>query len=77
MLTAGQIREARALLRWDRSKLARRSSLPLATIERAETGDGEAPITVARQNTIRQVLSDAGIEFSTDPPGVRLREREP
>jgi hypothetical protein len=48
-----------------------------ATIIRAETTEGEAPITIVHENAIRRALSVAGVEFVTEDdggPGVRLRQ---
>ncbi len=76
-ITGRQIREARVLLKWDRSKLARRLALPLTVIERAERGDGEPHITTAQVVAIRGAFSAAGVDFTADPPSVRLRAPSP
>jgi hypothetical protein len=77
MLTGLQIRTARNLLRWAPHKLAERARLPTKTIERAESTEGEACITIAQENEIRRVLRAAGIEFIAENgggAGVRMRE---
>jgi transcriptional regulator with XRE-family HTH domain len=73
-ITGGQIRAARALLRWTAEELAERSKLGIATIRRAEAVDGPIPITVANADTIVRAFVEVGIEFiNGDAPGVRLR----
>ena len=75
MITGSQIREARALLGLQRNELAARvKSVTTATIARAETVDGEPPITIAQATAIRQTLVAAGIEF--EGVALRLRKRE-
>lgn len=77
MITGAQIREARALLGWSRSHLARLAKVQLATVQRAEASAGEAAITLAHQSAIRSLLEEAGVEFTNgDQPGVRLRKQE-
>jgi transcriptional regulator with XRE-family HTH domain len=72
-ITGGQIRAARALLRWTAEELAERSRLGVATIRRAEAVDDAVPITVANADTIVRAFEEAGIEFiNGDAPGVRL-----
>ena len=72
-ITGGQIRAARALLRWTAEELAERSKLGVATIRRAEAVDGPIPVTVANADTIVRAFEEVGIEFiNGDAPGVRL-----
>lgn len=74
-LTGHQIRKARALLGLQRNELAARmKSVTTATIARAETVDGEPPITIAQATAIRQILVAADVEFEGVAP--RLRKRE-
>lgn len=75
MLTGRQIREARHLLAWERTGMARRVGLPVTVIDRAEAEDGEANIAVAQE--IKSVFEKVGIEFTVDPPGAQLRTGEP
>ena len=73
-ICGGQIRAARALLRWTANDLAERSKLGIMTIRRAEAGDGPVPITVANAETIKRSLEAAGVEFTNgDAPGVRMK----
>ena len=77
-LTGGQIRSARALLRWNASDLARHSALGVNTIRRAEAVDGRTSLTVANELAVRRAFELAGIEFIEENgggPGVRLRKR--
>lgn len=76
MISAGQIRSARALLSWSAGDLADRAEVSWATIQRFEAAEG---IPASRSGTLEKVktaLEAAGIEFIGDPiasPGVRLR----
>ena len=78
MITAEQIRVARALLRWSAQDLADRSGIGFRTIQRFE---GERGIPGSRSKnlmTIRRVLEDAGVIFIDQEdgrgPGVQLRD---
>ncbi len=78
-ITGAQMRAARALIRWSAEDLAREAMLGVATIRRAEAGDGPVQMTAANAAAIARVLEAAGIEFITgngDGPGVRLRTRK-
>lgn len=77
-ITGRQIREARSLLGLQRNELAARAkTITTATIVRAESVDGEPPITSAQVAAIRLALDSAGIEFTIDPLGARLRTAGP
>lgn len=68
MITAAQIRAARALLHWKQVDLARESGLSEPTIKTAETG--RADLKVSTLSAITDALVKAGVEFlGTD--GVR------
>jgi transcriptional regulator with XRE-family HTH domain len=76
-LTSGQIRAARALLRWRAEDLARESGVGVATIRRAELADAETSLTGPNDMALRTALESAGIEFIDENgggPGVRLRK---
>jgi transcriptional regulator with XRE-family HTH domain len=76
-LTSAQIRAARSLIRWSAEDLARRSSLSVATIRRAELTDDETSMTAANDLAVRRALEAAGVEFIDENgggPGVRLRK---
>jgi ribosome-binding protein aMBF1 (putative translation factor) len=77
LLTGGQIRAARALLKWSAQDLARKSALGVNTVRRAEASEGETSLTTANELAARRALEDAGIEFIDENgggPGVRLRK---
>ena len=77
-ITGGQIRAARAFLRWRAEDLAEHSKLGVATIRRAEAVDGTVPITEANADAIVRAFEEAGVEFiHSDAPGVRLRPKRP
>lgn len=75
MLTAEQIRAARAMLRWEQSTLAEASGVSVETIKRLEKMDG--PLLETRVKTlsaIQQALEAAGVELTNgEAPGLRLR----
>jgi hypothetical protein len=76
-LTSGQIRAARAFLRWRAEDLARESAVGVATIRRAELAENETSMTAPNDIAIRRALEAAGVEFIDEDgggPGVRLRE---
>lgn len=78
MLTAAQIRAARALLRWTAQDLADRSALGVTTIRRAELAEGLTSLTVSNDLAVRRALETAGVEFIEENgggAGVRLRKR--
>src|SRR5829696_3028104 len=74
VITGLQIRTARSLLGWNRRCLARACRLRVETLARAESVDGEPPITIAHARVICAVLERAGVDFHTrGPTGVTLR----
>jgi transcriptional regulator with XRE-family HTH domain len=83
MITAPQLRAARALLGIDQLTLARRSNLSLPTIQRMESSGGLIRGNVDSLVKVIQALEDMGVELigegnasSIGGRGVRLRERE-
>jgi transcriptional regulator with XRE-family HTH domain len=75
-LTSGQIRAARALIRWTAQDLADASVLSVATIRRAELREVDTSLTAANDLAVRRALEAAGVEFIDENgggPGVRLR----
>src|SRR5271163_4813433 len=83
MITAAQLRAARALLGIDQLFLAQRASLSLPTIQRMETSGGLIRGNVDSLVKVIQALEDMGIELigeggasTVGGRGVRLRERE-
>ncbi len=77
IITAAQLRAARALVRWSGDALAQASGVSLVTIRRAEAGDGQVTAIRANALALRAALEAAGVEFIEENgggPGVRLRK---
>jgi transcriptional regulator with XRE-family HTH domain len=81
MITASQLRAARALVGIDQLTLAQRSTLSVPTIQRMEASDGLIRGNVDSLMKIIQALQDMGVELigegstsSDGGRGVRLRE---
>jgi transcriptional regulator with XRE-family HTH domain len=76
MLSAQQIRAARALLDWRQEDLAQASGVGAATIYRIERGSGPVMGNVSTVLGIQQALEQAGVRFldedDTGGVGVRL-----
>jgi len=75
MITSGQIRAARSMLRWSASVLSRNSGIGTTTIKRYELSEGVPNANVRTLTAIKNTLEEAGIEFIGEPdknPGVRL-----
>jgi transcriptional regulator with XRE-family HTH domain len=80
MITAGQLRAARALLGIDQRELAQRSGLSVPTIQRMEASDGVIRGNVDSLMKLTSALDAAGIELighggtsSAGGRGVRLK----
>lgn len=79
MLSAAQIRAARALLDWNQPRLAEAAGLSTPTIRRMEGDKGPGKSTAENVEAVRRALEDAGIVFLASGeirdggPGVRLR----
>ena len=79
MISSGQIRAARALLRWTAVDLAARAGLGVATIRRLELVDGVPSSNTKTLQSIRRAFESCGIEFIGTPedgPGVRIKGSE-
>ncbi len=83
MITASQLRAARALLGFDQRKLAEISELSLPTIQRMEASDGVIRGNVESLTKLIGALEQAGIELIGESAasfsggrGVRLRQRD-
>jgi transcriptional regulator with XRE-family HTH domain len=80
MLTAAQIRAARALLGWSQPALAQASGVSLPTIVRMESQAGPGRSAAANVDAVQRALEGAGILFipadegSGAGPGVRLKQ---
>lgn len=84
MITAAQLRAARALLGIDQRELAQRCSLSLPTIQRMEASDGVIRGNVDSLMKLVDTLSASGIELIGEGTvsqgggrGVRLKEPAP
>ena len=76
MITSGQIRAARALLKWSATDLSQKSQVGTATSQRMEVMEGVPSGNVRTLSAIQATLEKAGVEFigsPVDAPGVRLR----
>jgi predicted transcriptional regulator len=77
MLTAEQIRGARAVLRWSAAKLAEKSGVSMPTIQRMESANGIPKSLSTNLQAIRQTLERAGVVFIDQDgggPGLRLKD---
>jgi len=81
MITAAQMRAARALIGIDQRTLAERSGVSLPTIQRMEASDGTVRGVVETLIKVVEAFEAAGIELIGDHAqstgigrGVRLRE---
>ena len=84
MITAAQLRAARALLGIDQRKLAEQSGLSLPTIQRMEASEGVVRGNVDSLMKLAGALDAAGIELISDNAasnsggrGVRLKKGRP
>ena len=79
MITSGQIRAGRALLKWTGADLAEKSGVAFSTIMRMETVDGVPNSTMKTIEAIKRAFEDAGIEFLGSPQegaGVRWKIKQ-
>ena len=77
MMTAEQLRAARALLRMPAETLAAIAGVSLATIRRAEALSGQVTMMRANAEALQRTLEAAGVEFIPENgggPGVRIRK---
>jgi transcriptional regulator with XRE-family HTH domain len=77
MLSSGQIRGARAILRLGQAQLAEAAGISLETVKRIESMEGELKIRLDTLTKIKAALEKAGIEFIAENgggAGVRLRK---
>jgi transcriptional regulator with XRE-family HTH domain len=81
MITAAQLRAARALLGIDQKKLAEMSGVSLPTVQRMEASDGNVRGVVDTLTKVIECLQAAGVELipehvrsDASGRGVRLRQ---
>lgn len=84
MITAAQLRAARALLGIDQKKLAELSGVSLPTIQRMEASDGNVRGVIETLTKVVEALHEAGVELIGENArsegggrGVRLRRPGP
>jgi len=84
MITAGQMRAARALLGIDQRQLAKLAGVSLPTIQRMEASEGVVRGVIDTLTKVIEALDRAGIlligEGAVSPPdgrGVRLKASRP
>ena len=84
MITAAQMRAARALLGMDQKTLSEKAGVSLATIRRMEASDGNVRGVTESLNRVVEALNEAGIELIGEGArsegggrGVRLRAPAP
>ena len=74
MITAQQIKAARALLEWEQTDLVEKTGLSLGTVSNVERGSDPRASTLTK---IQRALESAGIEFTNgEAPGVRLKSKK-
>lgn len=81
-MTPDQCRAARLLLGWSRDRLSAQSGTALNFLTsyerkgRVPRPDGREP-EFDRMGAVRAALEQAGVEFTNDGPGVKLRKPGP
>ena len=79
MITAEQIRGARAMLRWSAKQLAEQAGLSWPTVQRMESTQGVPSGLSKNLELVQRALEGAGIIFideDDEGPGVRLKKRK-
>ena len=80
LISTGQVRAARALLRWTALELANESGVGVTTIRRIEVMEGLPRAQVRTLLALKTALEKGGVEFVGSPedgPGVRMRPPKP
>ena len=75
VITAAQIRGARAMLGWSAAELADRAGISKRTMVNIESAEGVPASTTATIRKLQAELEAAGIEFIGSPndwPGIRI-----
>ncbi len=79
MITSGQIRAARSLIKWTGKELAEASGVAFSTLMRLETGEGVPAAQAKTLAAIQKAFEKAGVQFigaPDDNPGVRLLSKK-
>ena len=77
MITAEQIRGARAMLRWSAKQLAEQAGLSWPTVQRMESTQGVPSGLSKNLELVQRALEGAGVIFIDEDelgPGVRFRD---
>ena len=77
MITSGQIRAARALVKWTGKELAEASGVAFSTLMRLETGEGIPSAQAKTLDAIEKAFERVGIQFIGSPEsgaGVKWRD---
>lgn len=69
-ITGGQIRAARAFLRWTAKELAQKSGVSLPTIKRMEGHEGVPSSLAQTVEAVTKCFQNAGVEFWTNEGAV-------
>ena len=77
MVTADQLRAARALLRLEQAEVARRAQVSLATLRRVERGSDKPRASARALGLIQRTLEAAGAEFIDNGVKRRAAIRKP
>ena len=78
MITSGQIRAARALIKWTGKELAAASGVAFSTLMRLEMGEGVPGAQAKTLDAIQKAFEEAGVEFIGFPEngaGVRWKPK--
>jgi transcriptional regulator with XRE-family HTH domain len=76
LITSGQIRAARSLIKWTGKELAEASGVAFSTLMRLETGEGIPAAQAKTLNAVVKAFERAGVEFIGTPEsgaGVRWK----
>jgi predicted transcriptional regulator len=77
VITGLQLYDARRSIGLDQRVLARKASVPLSVVHRAESSPGEPLITITQLNALMQALRAAGASFPPSPPVAASDEDQP
>jgi transcriptional regulator with XRE-family HTH domain len=69
MISAGQMKAARALLGWDQKQLAEAAGVSVPTVQRMEASDGTVRANVDTLVKVIDALKRAGIELLAEAAG--------
>jgi transcriptional regulator with XRE-family HTH domain len=76
MITAEQIKAARALLRLEQEELARRAGVSISTIRRLEAPSGAELVAGETAAGVVRTLQEAGVEFIHQGVSLKVRARD-